>query len=202
MCCCLLPRAPDPGRRALTKGCCMALPPRFLASVCRASSVPQSLLSCPTATTPPPRVLPETGREGVGPTPPPLQPTLCFSFDSWFSGFTADSLQPEQEGTCLVPSGFTRVWSAGGRLCWRGRGRGSSGPQRADSSIRRKLGRESPFPPPMAVTGYQGTSSGHLLFVLHSLPACGLTYDLAKRHRLSQAGPEHCPWLVSTACLQ
>lgn len=176
---------------------------RFLHASSPASAVP--LLSpspCSPVPPPPPRVLPETGREGVGPTPPPLQPTLCFSFDSWFSGFTADSLQPEQEGTCLVPSGFTRVWSAGGRLCWRGRGRGSSGPQRADSSIKRKLGRESPFPLPMAVTGYQGTSSGHLLFVLHSLPACGLTYDLAKRHRLSQAGPEHCPWLVSTACLQ
>lgn len=148
---------------------------------------------------PPPCLLPEMGREGVGTAPPPLQPTICFSFDSWFSGFTADSLQQSRKAcvfrfhSCLVS-----WWEV---VLVRPRPAGSSGPQRAGSSIRRKLGRESTFPLLMAVTAYQGTSSGHLLFVLHSLPACGLTYDLAKRHTLSQAGPELCPWPVSTVCL-
>lgn len=131
-------------------------------------------------------LLPEMGREGVGATPPPLQPTMRFSFNPWSPGFAADSLQRSRKACAfrLHPC-LASWWQV---VLARPRPGRSSGPQRADSSIRRKLGGGSTSPLLMAVTGYQGTSSGHLLFVLRSLPACGLTYDLANRHRLSQAG--------------
>lgn len=172
---------------------------RFLHASSPVSAV--SLLSpspCPLVPLPP-CLLPETEREGVGATPPPLQPRSVLASTP---GSLALLHTPPARAGRHVPSGFTRVWSLAGGCAGEAKARGSSGPQRADSPIRRKLGRESTFPLLMAVTGYQGTSSGHLLFVLHSLPACGLTYDLAKRHRLSQVGPKHCPWPVSTACLQ
>lgn len=117
MCCCLLPRAPDPGWRALTKGCCMAFPPRFLASVCCVSPVPQSLLSCPTATSSSAR----DGKRRCGGHPTPTPATICFSFDSWFSGFPAHSSSQSRKACAFR---FYSCLVAGGRLRWRGRGQG------------------------------------------------------------------------------
>lgn len=174
------------------RGCCMALQSRFLTSVCSASPVcPQSLPSCPAAAA--------TGRKEQV-RPPPWAPGRVLAAGAALTPGALVSLQ-----TWLWPEGRPRAlrFNSGLAGWWRLYGRPrlrSPGAQAAPSgvswaqTVRSHCCCQGP--------GHQGTSSGARPVCPALCPSTASLSDLAKSHRVSQAGPEHCPWRVATAGLQ